>query len=327
MAREAERLGCAMALAPEGFRADAPSVLGAVAAVTSTIGLGSGVMQIPGRAPVMTALTAATLDGLSGGRFHLGLGVSNPDVSRGWYGVTFDHPLQRTREYVEVVRTALSGAPVRHAGRHYPLPPPGCDEPAHLRAAATRADLPIYLAGVGPRSLRLTGEIADGWIGVFLSPERVRESLEQVAEGRAVAGKTLDGFEVLPSIAIGVGDDPQVAARPLRDYFANFIGMGDPARSIYFRLAERLGFGEAAAQINAHCRAGNRPAAARAVPMELMDQVALIGNEHRLAPRLAAYARAGVTTLGLTLLAPTVEGQIEALRVAARALEQIKQPA
>ncbi|WP_212996072.1 LLM class flavin-dependent oxidoreductase [Winogradskya consettensis] len=327
VAREAERLGCAMALAPEGFRADAPSVLGAVAAATTTIGLGSGVMQIPGRAPVLTALTAATLDGLAGGRFHLGLGVSNPDVSRGWYGVDFDHPLDRTREYVEVVRLALSGAPVRHPGRHYPLPPPGTDEAAHLRAAATRPDLPIYLAGVGPRSLRLTGEIADGWIGVFLSPDRVRESLDRVAEGRAQAGKTLDGFQVLPSIAIGTGPDPETAALPLRDYFANFIGMGDRRRSIYFRLAEQLGFARAAAEINDHCHHGDRPAAARAVPMELMDQVALIGDENRIAPRLAAYARAGVTTLGLTLLAPTVEGQLEALRVAARALEQIKQPA
>src|SRR3954469_2043367 len=128
VAREAERLGCTMALAPEGFRADAASVLGAVAATTSTIGLGTGVMQIPGRSPVLTALTAATLDGLSGGRFHLGLGVSNADVSRGWYGVDFDRPLERTREYVQIVRAALSGGPVRHRGRHYQLPPPGCTE-------------------------------------------------------------------------------------------------------------------------------------------------------------------------------------------------------
>jgi F420-dependent oxidoreductase-like protein len=327
VAREAERLGCAMALAPEGFRADAASVLGAVAAGTTTIGLGTGVMQIPGRAPVLTALTAATLDGLSGGRFHLGLGVSNPDVSRGWYGVDFDRPLERTREYVRIVRTALSGAPVRHAGRHYQLPPPGCSEAAHLRAAATRADLPIYLAGVGPRSIRLAGEIADGWIGVFSSPERIAESLREAAAGRALTGRTLEGFEVLPSVAIGVGADPEKAALPLRDYFANFIGMGDRDRSIYFKLTERLGFARAAAAINDHCHAGDRAAAARAVPLELMDQVALIGDENRIAPRLEAYARAGVTTLGLTLLAPTVPGQIEALRVAVRALARVTQPA
>jgi F420-dependent oxidoreductase-like protein len=327
VALEAERLGCAMALAPEGFRADAASVLGAVAARTSTIGLGTGVMQIPGRAPVLTALTAATLDGISGGRFHLGLGVSNPDVSRGWYGVDFDRPLERTREYVSIVRTALSGAPVRHDGKHYQLPPPGCAEAAHLRAAATRADLPIYLAGVGPRSVRLAGEIADGWIGVFSSPERIAESLREAAAGRALTGRTLDGFEVLPSVAIGVGADPERAALPLRDYFANFIGMGDRNRSIYFRLTEQLGFGRAAAAINDLCHAGDRAGAARAVPLDLMDQVALIGDEQRIAPRLAAYARAGVTTLGLTLLAPTVTGQIEALRVAVRALEQIGQPA
>jgi F420-dependent oxidoreductase-like protein len=327
LAQEAERLGCAMALAPEGFRADAASVLGAVAASTSTIGLGTGVMQIPGRSPVLTALTAATIDGLSGGRFHLGLGVSNADVSRGWYGVNFDRPLERTREYVQIVRAALSGGPVRHNGKHYQLPPAGCTEAAHLRAASTRADLPIFLAGVGPRSLRQAGEIADGWIGVFCSPERLTESLREVATGRALVGKDLTGFEVLPSVAIGVGDDPEQAARPLRDYFANFIGMGDRDRSTYFKLTGKLGFGREAAIINDLCHAGDRPGAARAVPMELMDQVALIGDERRIAPRLAAYARAGVTTLGLTLLAPTVEGQIEALRVAVRALELAKQPA
>jgi F420-dependent oxidoreductase-like protein len=324
VAREAERLGCAVALAPEGFRSDAVSVLGAVGAQTQRIGLASGVMQIPARTPVMTALAAATLDGLSGGRFRLGLGVSNPDVSRGWYGVDFARPLARTREYVDIVRMALRGEPVRYAGTHFQLPPPGTEEAAHLRAAAVRADIPIYLAGVGPKSLQLAGEIADGWIGVFCPPERLAESVEQVRIGRERVGKGLAGFEVLPSIPIGIGADPETAAAPVRPYFANFLGLGSPEKSIYYALATRMGFGEAAARIHELCRQGDRAAAARAVPFDFMDRTSLLGDAKRIAGRMAEYAEAGVTTLGLTLLADSIEGQLETVRVAAEALRLLQ---
>ncbi|MFG1751902.1 LLM class flavin-dependent oxidoreductase [Streptosporangium sandarakinum] len=320
VAREAERLGFAYALAPEGFRSDAVSVLGAVAASTERIRLAPGVMQIPARTPVMTALAAATLDGLSGGRFCLGLGVSNPDVSRGWYGVDFDAPLARAREYVEVVRLALTGGPVRYSGEHFRLPPPGTREAAHLRAAPVRADIPIYLAGVGRRSLELAGEIADGWIGVFCPPERLAESLGHVRAGRARAGKGLGGFEVMPSIPIGVGDDPERAAEPLRPYFANFIGMGSRERSVYFALAVSMGFGAAAEEIHDRCHAGDRAGAARAVPFELIDRTSLVGDAKRISARMAEYAAAGVTTLGLTSLATSLDGHLETLRVAEEAL-------
>ncbi|MFC4121791.1 LLM class flavin-dependent oxidoreductase [Nonomuraea zeae] len=320
VAAEAERLGFAYALAPEGFRSDAVSVLGAVAARTERIKIAPGVMQIPARTPVMTALSAATLDALSGGRFCLALGVSNPDVSRGWYGVDFTAPLARTREYVEIVRLALTGEPVRYQGEHFRLPPPGTGESAHLRAAATRADLPIYLAGVGRRALELAGEIADGWIGVFCPPERLARSLEHVRAGRARAGKDLAGFEVMPSIPISVGDDPEAAAEPLRPYFANFIGLGSKERGIYFALATELGFGDAAEEIHARCQAGDRAGAARAVPWEFIDQTSLVGDAKRIALRMGDYAAAGVTTLGLTSLAGSVDGHLETLRVAEEAL-------
>jgi F420-dependent oxidoreductase-like protein len=314
VAAEAERLGYAFALAPEGFKQDAPSLLGAVAARTSRIGLASGVMQLPARTPVLAALTAATLNALSGGRFALGLGLSNPDVSLGWYGVPFDRPLTRTREYVDVVRLALSGKPVRYDGRYHRL---GVEEAAVLRGVS---GVPIYLAAVGPASLELTGEIADGWIGVFTSPERLAESLRRVAKGRARAGKDLAGFEVLPSVPISVGDDPDRAAVAVRRYFARFIGLGSRDRSVYHRLVTELGYGAAADGIRAHQRAGDHAAAERAVPFGLMDATSLLGTAERIAPRLAAYAQAGVTTLGLTPLATTAEEQIAALRVAARAL-------
>jgi F420-dependent oxidoreductase-like protein len=277
-------------------------------------------MQIPARTPVLTALTAATLDSLSGGRFALGLGVSNPDVSLGWYGVPYDEPLARTREYVEVVRLALSGRPVRYAGRHHRLPPDGVDEAAQLHAVSARADLPIYLAAVGPANLELTGAVADGWIGVFTSPERLAESLRHVAKGRAQCGKDLTGFEVLPSVPISVGADPHAAAVPVRRYFANFIGLGSRDRSIYHRLVTELGFGAAADEVRARHQAGDRAGAADAVPFPLMDATSLLGSAERIAPRMAAYARAGVTTLGLTPLATSADEQVAALRVAAEAL-------
>jgi F420-dependent oxidoreductase-like protein len=320
VAAEAERLGYAVALVPEGFKQDAPSLLGAVAARTSRIGLASGVMQIPARTPVLTALTAATLDSLSGGRFALGLGVSNPDVSLGWYGVPYDQPLARTREYVDVVRLGLSGRPVRYAGKHHRLPPAGVDEAAQLHAVSARADLPIYLAAVGPANLELAGEVADGWIGVFTSPERLADSLRHVAKGRAQCGKDLTGFEVLPSVPVSVGDDPDEAAAPVRRYFANFIGLGSRDRSIYHRLVTELGYGAAADEIRARHRAGDRAGAAQAVPFALMDATSLLGSAERIAPRMAAYARAGVTTLGLTPLATTADEQVAALQVAAEAL-------
>jgi F420-dependent oxidoreductase-like protein len=321
LAVQAERLGYAVALVPEGFKQDAPSLLGALAGVTRRIRLASGVMQIPARTPVMTALTASTVDALCDGRFALGLGVSNPDVSAGWYGVPYDRPLLRTREYVDVVRLALTGRPVRYVGCHIQLPPDGVEEAAQLSATTPRADLPIYLAAVGRRSLELAGEIADGWIGVFCSPERLAESLQHVGTGRARAGRSLDGFEVLPSIPISVADDPVEAAARVRGYFATFIGLGSRRRSIYHRLVTGLGHGAAADEIRAHVRAGDRVAAAKAVPFELVDEVSLLGPMERIAARMARYAAAGVTTLGLTPLATTVAEQTEALRVAAAAAQ------
>ncbi|MEU7412865.1 LLM class flavin-dependent oxidoreductase [Streptomyces sp. NPDC052040] len=316
VAEEAERLGYGMALVPEGFRSDAPTVLGAVAARTRRIALASGVMQVPARTPVLTALTAATLDSVSGGRFRLGLGVSNPDVSLGWYGVPFPEPLSRLREYVTVVRMALRGEPVRHRGRHYQLPPDGTDEAAHLVAAPVRADLPLYLAGVRPGSLRLAAELADGWVGVFSSPGRIAESLEHV---RKVRG-TLDGFEVVPSVPVAIADDPEQAADTLRGYYANFIGLASKERGVYFALATEMGFGEAAEEIHARCAAGDRAGAAKAVPFAFMDRTALIGPVARIAPRIAQYAAAGVTTLGLTVLSRTLAGQLAVVRAAAEAM-------
>ncbi|GAA5108462.1 LLM class flavin-dependent oxidoreductase [Nocardia iowensis] len=321
IASAAEQLGFEYALAPEGFRGDAVSVLGAAAAVTTRITLASGLMQAPPRSPVLTALTAATLDELSGGRFHLGLGVSAAEVSRGWYGVQIERPLSWLREYVEVVRAALSGAPVRYAGDHWRLPPDNSDDDAavaHLRAIEPRPQLPILLGGVGPRAIELAGAIADGWIGAFCSPERIAWAMDHVRAGRRSAGLDLDGFRVLPSVPIGVGPDPEAAAVGLRPYYANFLALGRGAGA-YATVATIMGYGEHVQQVHHLVSIGDRAAAAEAVPLELIQRTALLGDETTIAARMGEYAAAGVTTLGLTVLAPGFDDQLCTLRVAARA--------
>ena len=215
-----------------------------LAGQTSTIGLGSAVMQIPGRTPAMTAMTAATLDLLSGGRFWLGLGVSGPQVSEGWHGVRFAEPLARTRAYVEVVRLALGRQTVRHDGPHHPLPlPDGPGKALRLGLRPVRDHVPLYLAAVGPRNLELAGEIADGWLAVFFDPDLAAEQLGHVRSGRARAGLDLDGFDVVATVPLSVGDDPQACADPVRAYAALYVGgMGSRAQNFYHSLAVRMGF-------------------------------------------------------------------------------------
>lgn len=305
LARTAEALGYDLVLAPEGNRSDAPSVLGAVAAATERIGLASGVMQIPARTPALAALTAATLDELSAGRFRLGLGVSNADVSEGWYGAPFDRPLGRVREYVCIVRAALRRETVRFAGEHYRLPsgPGGARAPLVLPTPPVRPEIPIYLAAVGPRSLALAGEIADGWIGVFASPDRVAAAVAIVGAARLAAGRPAEGFEIIPSVAASVAPDPVLAAGPLRAHMAHLLGLGTAERNVYCGLASDLGFRDAVERIR-RCRAGgDLPAAAAAVPFEFIDQVALVGPVPRIAGRLAEYAAAGTTTLSVMVSA------------------------
>ncbi|MCZ2526318.1 LLM class flavin-dependent oxidoreductase [Streptomyces sp. HB2AG] len=323
LAEAAEELGFDLALAPEGYRSDAPGVLGAVAARTRRIALGSAVMQIPARPPATTALTAATLDMLSQGRFRLGLGVSNPDVSEGWYGVPFERPLARTREYVEIVREALQGGPVTYRGDHFVLPSAGrAAAPLHLFTEGHRPDLPVYLAAVGPANLRLAGEIADGWLGVFTSPGMVREAVGRIAEGRAVRGLSMEGFEVLPSLPTAVADDLERAADQLRPQYCYLMGIGDPATNFYCSLARRLGFGAEIERVVRCLGDGDRRAAEAHVPLELIDRTALIGPTERIAGRMREYAEAGVTTLGIMVSAATTtpEGRLGILKACAEAV-------
>ena len=322
LAVEAERLGYSVVWAAEAYGSDAPTLLSWIAAHTERIDVGSAIMQIPARTPAMTAMTAATLDLVSGGRFRLGLGVSGPQVSEGWHGVRFDKPLGRTREYVDVVRMALARRTVAYEGEHIRLPlPDGPGKPLKLMLEPYRNAIPVYLAAVGPKNLELAGEIADGWLAIFFAPEHAQVSMAPLRAGAERAGRTLADIDVTPSVPVLVGDDLEACAEPLRGYTALYVGgMGSRSQNFYNALARRMGFEEAAQRIQDLYLDRRHREAMAAVPMELIDQTTLIGPPDRIAARLPAYADAGVTTLSVTPFGDTVDARLAALRVVSEAL-------
>ena len=324
LAVEADRLGFDVAWAAEAYGSDAVSVLSWVAAKTERIDVGSGILQIPARTPAMTAMTAATLDTLSGGRFRLGLGVSGPQVSEGWHGVRFAKPLARTREYVDIVNLALSRKRVRYDGEHYQLPlPDGAGKALHLMVHPVRPHVPIYLASIGPRNLELTGEIADGWLAVMFHPGFAGGLLASVEAGRAKIGKGLDGFDVSANVPLSVGDDVAECAQPVRPYCALYVGgMGSREQNFYNALAVRMGYAEDAARVQDLYLARDYDAAAAAVPAELVDATSLLGPLGRIADRMAEFAAAGVTTLNVTPYAGTLDERLRTLQVAMQALDK-----
>jgi F420-dependent oxidoreductase-like protein len=325
VAREAERLGYEVCWAAEAYGSDAPTVLAWVAAQTERIDVGAAILQIPARAPAMTAMTAATLDSLTGGRFRLGLGVSGPQVSEGWYGVRFDRPLARTREYVEIVRKAMTRERLVHEGEHWTLPlPGGPGKPVKLTVHPVREHIPLYIAAIGPKNLAQTGEIADGALLIFFAPEHAEATaLGPLREGRARAGKTLDGFDVVPTVPLAVGDDLDALADQFRPYTALYVGgMGSRDQNFYNRLAQRMGYEKEAAEIQERYLAKDRDGAAAAVPRRLIDSTTLIGTRDRIADRMRAYADAGVTTLSLAPAGFALAERIDGLRAAAEALDR-----
>jgi F420-dependent oxidoreductase-like protein len=323
LAREADRLGFAVCWAAEAYGSDAATVLAWVAAQTERIDVGSAIFQIPARTPAMTAMTAATLDTLSGGRFRLGLGVSGPQVSEGWHGVRFDKPLGRTREYAAIVRAALRREKVRFEGEHYTLPlPDGPGKALQLTVHPAREYIPMYLAAVGPKNLELCGEAFDGWLAIFFSPDHSADSLASIKSGREKAGKTMDGFDIVPTMPLMVGDDPRACADPVRWYAALYVGgMGSREKNFYNQLAVRMGFDEAAAEIQDLYLARKYDEAAAAVPYEFLDATALLGPKERIAEKMAVLAGAGVTTLTLSPFGATQEEKVASLRTAVEALE------
>ncbi|MDJ1136364.1 LLM class F420-dependent oxidoreductase [Streptomyces iconiensis] len=325
VAQEADRLGYDVCWAAEAYGSDAATVLTWVAAHTERIDVASGIFQIPARTPAMTAMTAATLDSLSGGRFRLGLGVSGPQVSEGWYGVKFDKPLARTREYVEIIRKAMSRERLTHEGQHWTLPlPGGPGKPIKLTVHPEREEIPLYIAAIGPKNLEQTGEIANGVLLVFFSPEHAEDTtLQYLRQGRATAGRTLDGFDVCPTVPMAVGDDIEALADLFRPYTALYVGgMGSRKQNFYNKLAQRMGYEKEAAEIQEKYLAGDKEGAAAAVPLELIDSTTLIGPVDRIADRMRAYADAGVTTLSLAPAGFTRDERLSSLRAGVEALER-----
>ncbi|EXU65474.1 LLM class F420-dependent oxidoreductase [Streptomyces sp. DSM 41524] len=325
VAREADRLGYSVCWAAEAYGSDAATVLAWVAAQTERIDVGSAIFQIPARTPAMTAMTAATLDTLSGGRFRLGLGVSGPQVSEGWYGVRFDKPLARTREYVEIIRKAMSRERLTHEGQNWTLPlPDGPGKPLKLTVHPVREYIPLYIAAIGPKNLEQTGEIADGALVLFYDPEHAEETtLSSLRAGREKAGKDLEGFDVVPTVPMALGDDVRALADQFRPYTALYVGgMGSAKQNFYNKLAQRMGYEKEAAEIQEKYLSGDKEGAAAAVPHELIDSTALIGPVERIADRMQAYAGAGVTTLSLTPAGFTLEERLAGLRAGVEALER-----
>src|SRR5438874_12330351 len=297
MAQAAERLGVDSAWAAEAWGTDAVTVLAWVAAATEKLRIGSAIMQIPGRTPANTAMTAATLDLMSGGRFILGLGTSGPQVVEGWHGQPWGKPLGKTREYVEIVRAALRREVVEHEGEHYRIPydgpgATGLGKPLKLMLRPLRADIPIFLAAIGPKNVALATEIADGWLPSFVDPERFDDAF-----GESIAGAR-PGFEIAATVSVLVGDDVQSLRDSLKPNLALYVGgMGAKGRNFYNSLMRRYGWDEEAERIQELYLGGHQREAIAAVPDELVDAVALVGPKERIRDRLAAWRETPVTTL------------------------------
>lgn len=307
LVEEADRLGYHSVWAAEAYGSDVVSVLAWFGARTERIKLGSGIMQMPARTPAMTAMTAATLDELSGGRFLLGLGLSGPQVVEGWHGVPYGKPLGKTREYVSIVRAALRREePLVHDGVHYQIPYRGSEatglgKPLKLILHPDNPELPIYLASIGPKNVQLTAELADGWLPVFYSPDKSQKIFgEHLAAGFAQSGDPdkENGFDIAPSVSAVVTDDLEMGRGMVKPFMALYIGgMGARGKNFYFDLACRYGYEQAATEIQDLYLAGKKEEAIQRVPDELVDETSLVGPKAAIRDRLEAWQESGVSTL------------------------------
>jgi F420-dependent oxidoreductase-like protein len=295
LATEAERLGYDSAWAAEAWGTDAVSVLAWIAATTSRMKIGSAILQIPARTPANTAMTAATLDLMSGGRFLLGLGTSGPQVVEGWHGEPWGKPLTKTREYVGLVRAVLRRETLEHEGEHYQVPyrgagATGLGKPLKLLLRPLRAEIPIYLASLRPKSVALAAEIADGWLPIFFSPERGRTTFPVPFER--------DGLDIAATVPAVLSDDVGAARDALKPYYALYIGgMGARGSNFYNDVARSYGYEAEAERIQDLYLDGKQRDAAAAVPDAFVDEMALVGPRERIADRLAAWRESGATTL------------------------------
>jgi F420-dependent oxidoreductase-like protein len=304
LAKEADRLGYHSVWTAEAYGSDAISPLVWLAAKTEKIKVGTAIMQMTARAPVVAAMTAATIDLLTGGRMLAGIGASGPQVVEGWHGLPYGKPVTRAREYVEIMRKVWKREqPLEHHGEHYDIPckdGSGLGKPLKLIIHPLRPNIPIYLAAVGPKNVELAAEIADGWLPVFFSPERINTYREWLDLGFAKAGdgKSMKDFDIAPTVTIRMGDDVNACRAAVKPFLALYLGgMGARDKNFYFNIACRYGYEEAAHKIQDLYLAGKKVEAAQAVPDELVDEVALCGPRERIAERLQVWRSSEMTTM------------------------------
>src|SRR5712692_10346220 len=321
---EAERLGVDIAWCPEAWGYDAVTPLAYLAAKTTQLRLGTGILQIGARTPAMTAMTAMTLASLSGDRFVLGLGVSGPQVIEGWHGVRFDRPLQRMREVVEIVRVVTHGERLVYHGEIYDLPLPGGEGKALVPGARPRPNLPIYLATLGPKNLELTGELADGWLGTSFLPEHARLFFDHIETGARRVGRSLTDLDL--QVNAGVVDfsadlDRLIASR--KPGLAFTLGaMGSRQHNFYNEVYQRAGYAEMALQVQDLWLRRQREAAIALIPDDLVLKTNRIGTKEMVRERLRAHQRAGVTTLRV---APDGQTLHERLTILAQLIDLVNE--
>jgi F420-dependent oxidoreductase-like protein len=321
LVQEADRLGFHSAWTAEAYGSDAVTPAAWMAAVTKQLKIGTGIMQMPARTPAMTAMTATTLDQISGGRFLLGLGPSGPQVVEGWHGVPYGKPLARTREYVSILRQIWAREkPLEHQGEHYQIPyrgpgASGLGKP--LKSIIHGRQIPIYIASIGPKSVEQAAELADGWLPIFFSPKRLSVYRPALEAGFKKAGgaKSLKTFDVAPSVTVILGDDAQACLNFIKPVLALYIGgMGARGKNFYNDLARRYGYEAEAKKIQDLYLDGKKNEAVAAVPDELADEISLCGPKERIRDRLAEWKECGITTMILALQ------QVEAMRAVAEAV-------
>ncbi len=314
--KAADRLGVDTVWSAEAWGMDAVASLGYLAAVTERIRIGSGIMQISARTPATTALTALSLAQLSGDRFTLGLGVSGPQVVEGLHGAAFADPLGRLREYVDIVRVILRGERARYDGRHYVLPRPGGEGKALKSSIPPHPDLPIHLATLGPKSLELTGELADGWLGTSFIPEHADVLLDPIRRGAERAGRSMADIEIQVNAQLAVSEDVESLIATAKAGMAFTLGgMGSATTNFYNAAYSRAGFADAAQAVQRLWVEGDKAAAVAAVPDELVLSAYLIGTESMVRERIRACHRAGIDTLRLAPSGRTVAEQIAHLEM------------
>jgi F420-dependent oxidoreductase-like protein len=310
-----EKAGLEIVFVPEAYSFDAVSQLGFIAARTTTVEIASGILPIYSRTPALTAMTAAGLDFVSGGRFTLGLGASGPQVIEGWHGVPYDAPVGRTRELIEICRMVWRRERLDYHGRHYTLPldgGTGLGKPLKLINHPVRMSIPIVVAALGPKNVALAAELAEGWQPIFYFPEKAGVTWDApLAEGKAKRDPQLPPLDVIAEAPVAIGDDVTHLRDVTRPFFALYIGgMGARGRNFYYDLACRFGYAGEANRIQDAYLSGRKDEAAALVPAELVEKTSLIGPHGYVKERLAAFREAGVTTLNLTALSPTHERRV-----------------